>query len=362
MNRTLIAAGSVVAVLATGGVLAVSGGAQAPGGQTIRLITKNYVAKMIDTPPRRGEGSFGSGDRFVSSAYVVNAAGRRRGTFDADCAVTRGGFGRFVCDGVYVLSEGHIFVQMRFSFVTLRSRRRPRARSSAARAPMPGRAGRSRRSLVPTTRTTQRTTSSRCFRRAGERRRPDSNRSKRLCRPLRSHSATAPRDGERVPPNAGSVCAVRQAPAAPTRRPMRYDLSTERQHADDPGALAARLAALDGRGGREPEAAVLEVRLGMQLFQAVDRVADLQTTLGLDLRLAHGRRLQDAEACDAGRLRRVRAAEARRTSRAGRGCATTACRRPARCASSTTAGRTPRSRGRSSAAGSWTPCSAGRCA
>ena len=119
MNRTLIAAGSVVAVLATGGVLAVSGGAQAPGGQTIRLITKNYVAKMIDTPPRRGEGSFGSGDRFVSSAYVVNAAGRKRGTFDADCAVTRGGFGRFVCDGVYVLSEGHIFVQMRFSFVTL---------------------------------------------------------------------------------------------------------------------------------------------------------------------------------------------------------------------------------------------------
>jgi hypothetical protein len=121
MRRTAVAAGSIVAALAVGGVVAVSGGAQPPGGHTISLVTKDYVAKTIDLPPRNRGFSFGSGDRFVSSATVVNAAGAPRGSFDADCVVTRGSAAhtRFFCDGVYVLAEGQIFVQMRFSDFSL---------------------------------------------------------------------------------------------------------------------------------------------------------------------------------------------------------------------------------------------------
>ncbi|MBA3327867.1 MAG: hypothetical protein H0T43_06155 [Solirubrobacterales bacterium] len=116
MRRISIIAGSVVAALATGGVLAVSGGAQDPDGQKLQLVTKNFRFKAIDVPPRRpGREPSGSGDNFVISAVVTNRAGARRGSFDAKCTVTRGGRnGRSLCEGVYALTEGQIFLKTRF--------------------------------------------------------------------------------------------------------------------------------------------------------------------------------------------------------------------------------------------------------
>jgi hypothetical protein len=118
MQRTAVIAITVVVALVTGAVLAVSGGAQAPGGRTLQLVTKDFRFKAIDVPPRgRGREPSGSGDGFVISGSVTDRAGARRGSFDAVCTVSRGGRnGRSVCEGVYALSEGEIFLQARLSF------------------------------------------------------------------------------------------------------------------------------------------------------------------------------------------------------------------------------------------------------
>ncbi len=111
MQRTAIIAGSVVAALATGGVLAVSGGAQTPGGQTINLVTKNCSFKFVDTPPRgRGRNAPpGAGDSFSLSCRAETSAGQRIGNLDATCDITRGTRQfRGVCTGIYQLSGGQI--------------------------------------------------------------------------------------------------------------------------------------------------------------------------------------------------------------------------------------------------------------
>ena len=108
MRRTPVISAAVVAALATGGILAVSGGAQSPGGQTINLVTKDFEHKAIDAPPLEGgPESVGRGDRFVLAAVVTDTAGTRRGNYDVVCAATRGGRkGRVVCQGAYSLKEG----------------------------------------------------------------------------------------------------------------------------------------------------------------------------------------------------------------------------------------------------------------
>lgn len=112
MRRTQIISAAVVAALATGGVLAVSGGAQSPDGQTINLVTKNFQFKGNDLPPReRNRESFGRGDSFVIEAVVTDRAGVRQGNFDAVCTTTRGGRnGRAVCNGAYSLKEGALYL------------------------------------------------------------------------------------------------------------------------------------------------------------------------------------------------------------------------------------------------------------
>ena len=112
MQRAAVICGAVVAALATVGILAVSGGAEAPAEQTINLVTKNFEQKVIDAPPvERNPESIGRGDRFVLEADVVDAAGTRRGNFDVVCTATRGGSkGRLVCEGAYSLKEGALFV------------------------------------------------------------------------------------------------------------------------------------------------------------------------------------------------------------------------------------------------------------
>lgn len=108
MRRTPVISTAVVAALATVGILAVSGGAETPDGQTINLVTKDFEYKAIDAPPlERDPESIGRGDRFVLAAVVTDTAGTRRGNFDAVCTATRGGRkGRVVCQGAYSLKEG----------------------------------------------------------------------------------------------------------------------------------------------------------------------------------------------------------------------------------------------------------------
>lgn len=116
MQRAAVVFGVVVAALAAGGVLAVSGGAQAPDGQTINLVTKNFEYKAIDNPPlERNPEWIGRGDRFVLEADVTDAGGTRRGNYDVVCAATKGGSkGRVVCEGAYSLKEGALYLMTVF--------------------------------------------------------------------------------------------------------------------------------------------------------------------------------------------------------------------------------------------------------
>jgi hypothetical protein len=118
MHRTAIIAGSVVAALATGGVLAVSGGAQSPTGQTIKLVTKNCKFNFIDVPPKGKSRSAppGSGDSAVFSCPAFDEAGARAGTLEATSTFTKGGkAARAVATGVYDLANGNIYASVLFS-------------------------------------------------------------------------------------------------------------------------------------------------------------------------------------------------------------------------------------------------------
>lgn len=110
---------SLVAVLATGAILAVSGGAQAPGVRTLEFVSKNFSFKLVDNPPRsRGRNAPpGAGDAFVLSGVVTDRAGARRGSIGAACTVTKGGpRGSSVCEGVYALADGEIHILARLDF------------------------------------------------------------------------------------------------------------------------------------------------------------------------------------------------------------------------------------------------------
>ena len=116
MRRIPIIAAAVVATLATGGILAVSGGAQAPTGQTIKFSEKTISETFVDAPPRaRGENA-GAGDTFLFSNQLRSAANKRIGTLDAKCSFTRGGrTARGVCEGVFALPDGDLYASARLS-------------------------------------------------------------------------------------------------------------------------------------------------------------------------------------------------------------------------------------------------------
>jgi hypothetical protein len=117
MRRTVVVAGSVVAALAAAGVLAVSGGAEAPSGKTLQYISKGGTFKFVDTAPKaRSEEDASSGDQFLISTLLYTTANKRVGTIDARCTFTRGGKNlRGVCDGVYDLPDGDIYLLTRLT-------------------------------------------------------------------------------------------------------------------------------------------------------------------------------------------------------------------------------------------------------
>lgn len=113
MRRTAIIAGSVIAALGAGGILAVSGGAESPDAQTLKYVTKNCSFHFSDVPPRsRGrEPQPAAGDGFAISCRVFNEAATRVGTLDATCTFTKGGrAGRGVCEGTYALPDGTLYL------------------------------------------------------------------------------------------------------------------------------------------------------------------------------------------------------------------------------------------------------------
>lgn len=116
MRRTAIIAGSAVAALATAGVLAVSGGAQAPPGQTIQLVERGGTEKFVDVAPRSNRAP-SAGDAFLFSTPLFSSANQRSGTLDAKCAFTKGGArtARGVCEGVYALPDGDLYAVAKLS-------------------------------------------------------------------------------------------------------------------------------------------------------------------------------------------------------------------------------------------------------
>ena len=117
MQRSTILAGSVVAALATAGVLAVSGGAEAPSGQTIQVVERGGSEKFVDVAPRaRGGFNVSAGDAFLFSSPLFNGANKRVGTLDARCTFTRGGKqARGICEGVFALADGDLLLSARLS-------------------------------------------------------------------------------------------------------------------------------------------------------------------------------------------------------------------------------------------------------
>jgi len=116
-HTAAIIAGSVVAALATGGILTVSGGAQTPGATAIKLVTKNCSYKSIDIPPRsRGRNSRpGPGDGYTGSCPAFDSSGTRAGVVDLACLMPRGvrRGASALCHGAYSLAGGDLHLVAR---------------------------------------------------------------------------------------------------------------------------------------------------------------------------------------------------------------------------------------------------------
>lgn len=118
MRRTGIIVGTAaIAALATGGVLAASGGAQAPTGQTIQVIERSGPEKFVDVAPKAKRNFDASaGDQFLFSYPLVNTSNAHAGTLDVDCKFTKGGKKpRGFCTGVMSLTGGDLFLEGRLS-------------------------------------------------------------------------------------------------------------------------------------------------------------------------------------------------------------------------------------------------------
>ena len=76
MRRTAVIAGSFVAVLAAGGVLAVSGGAQATAGRRSSSSSGAGSEKFVDVPPR-AKRAFSASAGDTSSSHPRSTTARQ---------------------------------------------------------------------------------------------------------------------------------------------------------------------------------------------------------------------------------------------------------------------------------------------
>jgi allene oxide cyclase-like protein len=118
--RALIAALAAAAVLAA--VLASTGGAQAPGGRTFKLIEEDESAAFGDVAPRSRDTRnprFSGGDMHVFTSRYSDEANKPAGKLSAQCITVRGGRtfvqARFQCSATLILRDGTITVSGAFS-------------------------------------------------------------------------------------------------------------------------------------------------------------------------------------------------------------------------------------------------------
>src|SRR3954447_250444 len=107
MKRLLL----VAPVLAIGAavVMATTGGAQAPGERTFKLVERPLSFKFVDNPPRQGENKRPTaGDFFVFSSKLLDASGARVGTLIAHCVVPAPATLPLDCSGTFRLKDGQI--------------------------------------------------------------------------------------------------------------------------------------------------------------------------------------------------------------------------------------------------------------
>ncbi len=114
-------AGVLAAAIVSAVVLTSSGGAQQPGGRTIKLIEQDESSAFGDTGARsrsRRNPRFSGGDLHVFTSRVFNELNVRVGRLYAHCIAVRGGrdFTRalFRCDGTFALRDGTIVVSAAF--------------------------------------------------------------------------------------------------------------------------------------------------------------------------------------------------------------------------------------------------------
>ena len=115
----------VIAALAAAGVLAAmtasTGGAQAPGARTFKLIEEDESAAFGDVAPRSPNSRnprFSGGDMHVFTSRLFDEANRRVGRFYAQCITVRGGRtflqASFQCNGTIELRDGTIAISGAF--------------------------------------------------------------------------------------------------------------------------------------------------------------------------------------------------------------------------------------------------------
>src|SRR4051812_23884675 len=114
MKRLYPIGGAVCAAVIGAVVLAASGTAQQPGGQTLKLVEREGTAHIVDNPPRsrraNGGPRFSMGDQTVQAIPLYDESNTRRlGTLHVECTAMRGGTparATFHCNGTYQLGTG----------------------------------------------------------------------------------------------------------------------------------------------------------------------------------------------------------------------------------------------------------------
>ena len=111
-RRPLVAAtfAALISAAVFGGVSMAAGSPTAGRSLTFRLVEKGVGFHYVDNPPAATPKSQSSqGDMFVIASDLYTSGGRRAGSLDAACTVTRGGRGETsICTGTLGLAGGQL--------------------------------------------------------------------------------------------------------------------------------------------------------------------------------------------------------------------------------------------------------------
>jgi hypothetical protein len=114
LQRKPLVAATVAALTSAavfGGVSMAAGGSSTGRSLTFHLVEKGVGFHYVDVPPTATERNqiSSQGDMFVIASDLYTAAGKRAGSLDAYCTVTRGGRDETsVCTGTFRLAGGQL--------------------------------------------------------------------------------------------------------------------------------------------------------------------------------------------------------------------------------------------------------------